>query len=159
VAEDDLATLLERLVEAAVDLVVVGGIAAVSQGAPVTTFDLDVVHQRTAKNVRRILGVLGAVGAHYRGRPELFPSEEALLGPGHHLLTTQLGPLDLLGAIEQGLDYEALLPDTYEVETPVGKVRVLSLSKIVDLKRASSHEKDRAMLPILEAALARRGDP
>ncbi len=155
---DDLATLLERLVEAGVNLVVVGGVAAVSQGAPVTTFDLDVVHRRTVENVRRIIQVLRSIGAHYCGRPELFPSEEALLGPGRHLLMTTLGPLDLLGAIEQGLDYEALLPDTREIETPVGLVRVLSLSKIVHLKRASTHEKDRAMLPFLEAALARQGD-
>ncbi len=155
---DDLATLLELLVEADVDFVVVGGVAAVSQGAPVTTFDLDVVHRRTKQNVQRIAGVLRAVGAHYRGRPELFPSEEAMLEPGHQLLMTKLGPFDLLGAIEQGLDYDALLPDTLEVETPVGLVRVLSLSKIVELKRTSTNEKDRAMLPFLEAALARRID-
>ncbi len=157
-SSDELATLLERLVEAGVDLVVVGGIAAVCQGAPVTTFDLDVVHRRTQENVRRIIDVLGSVRAHYRGRPELFPSENALLGPGHQLLMTSLGPLDLLGVIGEGLDYEALLPDTRKVETPVGAVHVLSLARIVDLKRASTHEKDRAMLPFLEAALARQGD-
>lgn len=157
-ATDDLATLLEHLLEAGVDFIVVGGIAAVSQGAPVTTFDLDVVHHRTKENARRIVSVLKEVRAHFRGRPELLPSEDALLGPGHQLLMTTLGPLDLLGTIEQGLDYDALLPDTHEIETPAGSARVLSLSKIVELKRTSTHEKDRAMLPFLEAALARRGN-
>jgi hypothetical protein len=40
----DLTTLLERLLAAEVEVVLVGGLAAVVQGAPVTTFDVDVGH-------------------------------------------------------------------------------------------------------------------
>jgi hypothetical protein len=46
----DLTTLLERLVAAEVEVVLVGGLAAVVQGAPITTFDVDVVHRRTEEN-------------------------------------------------------------------------------------------------------------
>ncbi|MEZ4293931.1 MAG: hypothetical protein R3B70_03060 [Polyangiaceae bacterium] len=42
------------LQEAGVELVVVGGTAAVLQGAPVVTFDLDIVHRRTPENVSRL---------------------------------------------------------------------------------------------------------
>ncbi len=50
----DLTTLLERLLEAEVKVVLVGGLAAVVQGAPLTTFDVDVVHRRTEENVDRV---------------------------------------------------------------------------------------------------------
>ena len=38
----DLSALLKGLSEAGVEFIVVGGLAAVAQGAPVTTFDLDI---------------------------------------------------------------------------------------------------------------------
>ena len=45
--------ILRALVEAGVEFIVVGGVAAVLNGAPVSTFDLDVVHARDAANVAR----------------------------------------------------------------------------------------------------------
>jgi hypothetical protein len=33
-----------------VEFIVVGGVAAVLQGAPVVTFDLDILHRRTPEN-------------------------------------------------------------------------------------------------------------
>jgi len=62
--------------------------AVVLQGAPVTTVDLDLVHRRTPENIDRLLRVL----AH-------------LAGPGHQLLTTNLGDLDCLGTIGDGMGY------------------------------------------------------
>jgi hypothetical protein len=154
----DLSTLLERLVAANVELILVGGLAAVAQGAPVTTHDVDIVHRRTPENVDRLLAFLSAVGARYRGRPgtPLPPDRTALLGPGHSLLATDLGPLDVLGAIEEGRGYDDLLGDTLSVGFGGGVVRVLTLDAIVALKRRSTHPKDRLMLPILEATLRRR---
>ena len=53
----DLTTLLGGLVAARVELVLVGGLAAVAQGAPLTTHDVDIVHRRTPENVDRLMGV------------------------------------------------------------------------------------------------------
>jgi hypothetical protein len=154
----DLTTLLERLVAAEVEFVLVGGLAAVVQGAPVATFDVDVVHRRTEENVDRLVAFLTSVGARYRNRPgpPLAPRRSALLGPGHSLFMTDLGPLDALGAIEGGADYEQLLPESLTVPIGGRTVHVLSLAKIVALKRASSDPKDKLRLPILEAVLSRR---
>jgi len=154
----DLTTLLGRLMAADVEFVLVGGLAAVVQGAPLTTFDVDVVHRRTDENVDRLLAFLTSVGARYRNRPgaPLPPSRPALLGPGHSLFMTDLGPLDALGAIEGGADYEQLLPESLSLVVGGRTVRVLSLAKIVALKRASSAPKDKLRLPVLEAVLQRR---
>jgi hypothetical protein len=155
----DLTTLLERLLAAEVEVVLVGGLAAVVQGAPLATFDVDVVHRRTEENVDRLLAFLASIGARYRNRPAppLPPSRSALLGPGHSLFMTDLGPLDALGAIEGGADYDQLLPDSLAVPIGGRTVHVLSLAKIVALKRASSDPKDKLRLPVLEAVLRRRG--
>ena len=47
----DLSALLEGLCEADIEFIVVGGLSAVIQGAPVTTFDLDIVHRQTEENI------------------------------------------------------------------------------------------------------------
>jgi hypothetical protein len=155
----DLTTLLERLAASGVRFVLVGGLAAVAQGAPITTFDVDIVHERSPENVDLLLGLLGQIGARYRGRPgpPLPPDRTALLGPGHSLFATDLGPLDVLGAIEGGLSYEELVQDSPPVELGGGLVRVLSLEVIVRLKRGSTQAKDKLVVPILEATLRRRG--
>ena len=154
----DLTTLLERLLATDVEFVLVGGLAAVAQGAPITTFDMDIVHRRTEENVDRLIAFLTSIGAYYREHPSppLPPKRSALLGPGHSLFMTDLGPLDALGAIEGGADYDRLLPETLVVPIGSRPVRVLSLTKMVELKRASSDPKDKLRLAVLEAVLRRR---
>ena len=51
----DLSALLEGLCKAGIEFIVVGGLAAVIQGAPVTTFDLDIVHRQTGENIHKLL--------------------------------------------------------------------------------------------------------
>jgi hypothetical protein len=144
--------------EADVEFVLVGGLAAVVQGAPIMTFDLDIVHRRTEENVDRLVAFLTSIGARYRSRPdvEIPPKRSALLGPGHSLFMTDLGPLDALGAIEGGADYDQLLPDSLTVPVAGRSAHVLSLAKIVALKRASSDPKDKLRLAALEAVLRRQ---
>jgi hypothetical protein len=91
--------ILKVLTQHRVDFIVVGGVSAVLHGAPVTTFDLDVVHARNRENVARMLSALEELEAVYRVQPErqLRPDESNLTGPGHQLLLTKFGPLDVLG--------------------------------------------------------------
>lgn len=157
-ATADLTALLERLAGSKIELVLVGALAAVAQGAPIATYDVDIVHRRTDENVERLLGLLGELGARPRPpSPPLEPSRERLLGPGHSLLSTKLGPLDILGAIEGGRTYEDLLPLSVVVAIDGEPLRVLSLAAIVELKQGSTEVKDKLRLPIYRAVLARRG--
>jgi hypothetical protein len=157
----NLSTLLERLLAANVDFVLVGGLAAVVQGAPITTLDVDIVHARTEENVDRLLVFLTSVGARYRNRPgpPLPPNRKALLGPGHSLFMTDLGPLDALGAIEGGAAFDQLVPLSLSIKVAGRSLRVLSLETIVGFKRASADPKDKLRLPILEAVLGRQKQP
>ena len=65
----DLSALLKGLNEAGIEFILVGGMAAVAQGAPVTTFDLDIVHRQTDENIERLIKFLRSIGAYQR-RPD-----------------------------------------------------------------------------------------
>jgi len=151
----DLSALLKGLNEAGVEFILVGGLAAVAQGVPVTTFDLDIVHRQTDENIKKLLKFLKSIDAYQR-RPDnkvIEPDERDLKGKGHVLLMTRFGPLDVLTAIEKGRGFEELLPDTVEIEFRGHRVYVLSLDTIVALKRGSKDPKDQYRLPILKETL------
>jgi hypothetical protein len=125
------------------------------QGAPVTTFDVDIVHRRTPENVERLLAALEELEAVYRGDPRrLAPSSSHLLGPGHQLLRTKFGDLDCLGAIDGTASYEDLVPKSVELSLGEGHVILaLSVSALIDIKRRAGRPKDLAALPALLATL------
>ncbi|MDD5451750.1 MAG: hypothetical protein PHT49_07660 [Desulfovibrionales bacterium] len=151
----DLSAVLEGLIEAGVEFILVGGLAAVVQGAPVTTMDLDIVHKRSPENIARLLAFLKSIDAFHR-RPDnkiIRPKKGDISGMGHALFTTRLGPLDVLAVIEEGRDYEDLLKHTVEIEFRGHTVRVLDLKTLVELKRTSRDLKDRQRLPVLEETL------
>ncbi len=151
----DLTKLLRELLNGEVEFILVGGLAAVAQGAPVTTFDVDIVHRRSEPNVERLLKVLGRLHAYVRepANRRLPPSREALLGPGHNLLVTDLGPLDCLGVIERGLDHEQLLERSIEVDFEGQALRVVNLSTLAELKDEWTDEESKLRASILRRTL------
>ena len=153
-----LSTLLATLVANDIELVVVGLLAAVAQGAPVTTHDLDIVPRRSPENIAKLVRVLvDDLDARCRGHDRILrPTAEILAGTGPSLLQTKLGPLDVLGAIEGGRDYDVLLPSSHLIELAGHSVRVLDLATIIELERGSTRQKDQLVLPILEETLRRR---
>jgi hypothetical protein len=154
----DLTGILLRLCDGGVSFVLVGGLAAVSQGAPVTTFDVDVVHERSPENIARLLVVLEALDARYRSHPEVRPDEQRLAGPGHQLLVTSLGPLDVLGAVEGGLDYAALVNDSIRIDLDGRALLVLRLEKLLELKRQWADPESKLRAEILARTLAAAKD-
>lgn len=151
----DLSAVLEGLMQAGVEFILVGGLAAVVQGAPVTTMDVDIVHNQSSENIAKLLAFLKSIDAFHR-RPDdkvIRPKEGDISGTGHALFTTRLGPLDVLAVIEEGRAYEDLVEHTVEIEFRGHTVRVLDLRTLVELKRASQDPRDRQRLPVLEETL------
>jgi hypothetical protein len=143
-----------------VDVIVVGGVAAVLDGVPMATFDLDVVHSRSAENLQRLSAALEDLDARYRdpaGRI-LRPAAADLAGDGHHLLLTRCGPLDVLGAIGRGRRYEDLLPESAPVRLGEMSVPVLRLVALIRTKEEAGRDKDRAVLDLLRKSLRESGD-
>jgi len=151
----DLSALLEGLAEAGVEFILVGGLAAVVQGSPVTTMDVDIVHSRSSGNITRLIGFLKSIGAVYRRSDDkvIEPTEADLSEMGHMLFTTRLGPVDVLAFIEERKVYEDLLEHTVEITFRGHIIRVLDLKMLIELKRMSRDPKDRQRLPVLEETL------
>jgi hypothetical protein len=151
----DFLKILKILFRHKVEFIVVGGVCAVFHGAPVTTFDLDVVHCRRRANIGRLNKALVSLGAYYRTRKDkcIIPTTDHLASPGHQLLMTQYGPLDLLGTIGTGHGYETLLPETREIEIGKIKIRILNLDKLIQVKKETLSEKDKIVIPILNRLL------
>jgi len=150
----DLLSLLRELSGREIEYIVVGGMAAVLQGAPVVTADLDIVHRRTDENVAKLLQLFAELDAVARDDPRrLRPDESHLLGKGHVLLATKLGSLDVLCEI-LGEGYGQLEPHTSPLNLGAGlTAKVLHLDKLIEQKRSVGRAKDRIALPILEATL------
>ncbi len=151
----NLEKLIENLHKSKIEYILIGGMAALAHGAPVFTFDLDIVHKRSDGNLEKIKDLLISLDAYQR-RPDdlkLKPDFDALKGTGHMLLSTRFGPMDILGKIEKGLGYDELINHVIEIEFHSFKIHVLDLETLIELKKESTRPEDQHRLSILENTL------
>jgi hypothetical protein len=152
----DFLDILQTFAEHKVDCIVVGGVCAVLHGAPVHTFDLDLVHSRAPENLDRLAQALQELDAYFRehGERRLRPNRSHLASPGHQLLMTRAGPLDLLGTIGNDRGYEELLPHTLAMKVRDDvQARLLDLATLIVIKEQTGRDRDQATLPILRRTL------
>lgn len=151
----DLSALLEGLLRSDVEFILVGGLAAVIQGAPVTTMDADIVHRQSPENISRLFAFLESIHAVYR-RPDariIAPKKKDFSKAGHVLLKTCLGPLDVLAFIEGGKTYDDLYRHSVQIDFRGRAIRVLDIKTLTELKRISKSPEDKQRLAVLEATL------
>lgn len=154
----DPAAIIHVLVHHDVQFIVVGGVAATLNGAIIATLDLDVVYALDDENVDRVMLALEALGARFRQRPDLTPNRSHMESRGHKLLSTRFGRCDFLGHVAPDLGYEDLVADAVAMTVAEGPpCLVLGLARLIELKRATGRPKDLAVLPLLRATLAERG--
>jgi hypothetical protein len=147
--------ILLRLADASVEAIVVGMAAAVIQGAPTMTWDIDIVHRRTTDNVERLLSVLKDIDAVARGDSRrIRPNASHLIGPGHILLETRFGDFDCLGAIDGARSYEDLVDVSAVIDLDGRPLRVIRLDELLQIKKRAGRPKDLAGIPYIEATIA-----
>jgi hypothetical protein len=151
----DLSAIIEGLIKADVKFILVGGLAAVIQGSPMTTLDVDIVHERSADNIARLFNFLTSIDAIFRLPDDKIipPVEKDFSNLTHGLFTTRFGPIDVLAVIEEGKAYEDLMGHTVELDFRGRKLHVLDLETLTSLKRNSQNPKHRQQLPVLEETL------
>jgi hypothetical protein len=155
----DLLGFVRVLSGGGVDYIIVGGVAAGIHGALRTTLDLDIVYSRDPANVDRLVAALEPFQPYLRGAPTGLPfrlDAETVFRGLNFTLTTSLGDLDLIGEITGGGGYDKLKSFTDLVELEGYTCRVVSLRKLIDLKRAAGRGKDREALAELESLLEER---
>jgi len=88
----DFARLLHALVEARVEFIIVGGLAATIHGAARLTRDIDVVYARSAENLRRLVeaAIPSALECRCLDLPALIRAKRAAGRPKDHEAIAEL---------------------------------------------------------------------
>lgn len=153
--------LLEALTRGGVEFILIGGVAASVHGSARFTQDVDVVYRRTPENLERLAQSLQDLQPYLRGAPPGLPFrwDAATIKRGlNFTLTTSLGDLDLLGEVAGGGTYEQLKPEA-QLEQLLGlSCLCVSLSKLIELKRAAGRPKDFEAVAELELLLQLRNE-
>ncbi|HEV7785321.1 MAG TPA: hypothetical protein VGQ28_08295 [Thermoanaerobaculia bacterium] len=139
-----------------VEFIVVGGIAAILQGSPLTTEDVDVVYLSSETNNFRLAKALGELEAYYfdpAGR-QIEPDASRLASMRVHLLKTRCGRVDVLRTVGKDLAFRDLVGKSRVLEVEELRVRVLNLETIIETKEHADRPKDRYQLLFLRQLLA-----
>jgi len=149
-----LADILRGLRDAAIEYVVVGGLAANVHGSPRITADVDICYDPTPDNLERMARLLAGWHAYLRGvEPGLpFTMDARTLRNAPVLtLVTDLGDLDVMDRVAGVGAYPAVRAASVEADLAGVPARVLALDALIAAKRAAGRRKDQEALLELEA--------
>jgi len=159
---DELGGIVGVLVDAGVEVILIGGLAAQAHGSARLTQDEDFVYARSDSNITRLSEALAPFSAYLRGAPPGLPfrfDPETIRRGLNFTLSTTVGDVDLSGEIVGGGGYEQLLPHSVELIVFGRTIRVLDLPALIRAKRAAGRPKDLEAVAELEALIEERRDP
>jgi hypothetical protein len=150
--------LLETLAVEDVRYVVIGGTAAVIQGATHVTFGLDICPDRERANLDRLAAALRNVGAQALGMPaeaaDGFELDGATLANGSAWkFLTEHGELDVALDPDGTHGYEDLIRSAVDTQAYGLTIKVAALEDVIRSKEAADRPRDRAVLPDLRRTL------
>lgn len=151
--------LLQRLADAGLDFVIVGGFAAVTYGSSYLTRDVDICAGLTADNVAKLRAALADWNPRHRMTPEKLsflqhpPSGQPLQ---NLYLQTDQGVIDILSSVLGVGDFERLRRRAEALEVEGRKYWVMSLEDLIQAKEAMGREKDLLAAKELRAIAVKR---
>jgi hypothetical protein len=139
--------LLERLADAEIDFVVIGGVAGGAHGSSYPTFDLDIAYARDRSNIEKLVGLLRDLGATPRGAPgQPFQLDAKTIENGSHFtFATDYGSFDLLSDPVGAPRYDVLKATATKGDIRGRTVLFASLDHLIAMKEASGRTKDKLM--------------
>lgn len=150
--------ILRVLTQHDVRFVVIGAIAAIAQGYPLTTQDIDITPARDPDNLERLAAALRELDARLRVPDEqagvAFPIDAQMLDNADMwTLRTPYGDLDV-SYVPSGTTGYRDLQRAARLESIEGvEVPIASLADIIRSKEAAGRAKDQAQLPALRRTL------
>jgi hypothetical protein len=140
--------LLERLADAQVDFVVIGGVAGGAHGSSYPTYDLDIVYARDRPNIEKLVELLRDLGATLRGAPSGVPFQvdaKTIENGSHFTFSTEHGSFDLLSDPAGAPPYATLEAAAIKGEVRGKAVLFASLDHLIAMKEAAGRTKDKLM--------------
>jgi hypothetical protein len=146
VAEFDLRALLEALHQRDVHFVVIGGVAVGAHGFVRGTEDLDLVPDPDPENLRRLSAALEDLESTLPtvdNRPFDLTTDASVIRRGGNVTAmTRFGGLDVVQRAQGVPSYSQLAEDAVDSELLGIPVRVCSLSRLREMKRAQNRTQD-----------------
>lgn len=146
--------LLERLVKAGVDFVIVGGFAGVAHGCTFVTQDIDVCCDFSPANLLRLQKAMRNLHPVHWMAPKRKKLEltEKNCGQFKNLyLDTDIGQLDCVSFVEGVGEYRKVKRASELVKMQNMQIRVLGIDALIRAKRAMNRPRDREAILQLEA--------
>lgn len=150
----DLFNLLERLVNAGVDFVIIGGFAGVVHGCTYVTQDIDICcdfKPATLLALQKAISDLHPVHRMTPGRKKLELTERTCGQFKNLYLDTDIGQLDCLSFIDGLGDYGEVRRESELIEVEEMKMRVLNVDALIKTKKSMKRLRDKEAVLQLEA--------
>jgi len=150
----DLFNLLERLVNAGVDFVIIGGFADVVHGCTYVTQDIGICcdfKPATMLALQKAISDLHPVHRMTPGRKKLELTEQTCGQFNNLYLDTDIGQLDCLSFIDGLGDYGEVRRESELIEVEEIKMRVLSVDALIKTKKSMNRLRDKEAVLQLEA--------
>ena len=134
---EDYKEMLQGLLDAGVEFLLVGAYALAAHGHPRATGDIDIWVRPSPENARRVYAVLAAFGAPLQDvEPQDFSRSDVVFQIG-------VAPrrIDIMTGIS-GLEFAEAARNASQVEIEALTIPVLSRADLITNKEASGREKD-----------------
>jgi hypothetical protein len=134
--------------------VLIGGLAAITHGAPLVTQDIDLCYARDADNLEHLADALREVHADLRGADPGLPfrvDAKTLARGDAFTFSTDVGWIDILATPAGVTGYDDLTRTADAFELFGHRVLVASLDDLIRMKRAAGRPKDLLALEELGA--------
>jgi hypothetical protein len=150
----DFFNLLERLVNAGVDFVIIGGFAGVVHGCTYVTQDIDICcdfRPSTLFCIQKAISDINPVHRMTPSRKKLELTEQTCSQFKNLYLDTDIGQLDCLSFIDGLGDYSEVKRESELIEVEGMKMSVLSVDALIKTKKSMNRLRDKEALLQLEA--------
>jgi len=140
-----LSQLLQRLCDADVDFVVIGGFAALMHGSTLVTRDLDICAVLSHEDVAKLREALRDLNPTHRLTPQKlsFLTNPDVGVPVQNLyLETEIGTVDIVSSVLGVGDFARVRAGSMELQVFGRRCRVISLDDLIRAKEALGREKD-----------------
>lgn len=144
-AEFQPAEVIRLLGRHEVRYVLIGGLAAITHGAPLVTQDVDLCYARDPENLTHLADALREVRAELRGADPGLPlrlDAKTLLMGDSFTLTTDVGWMDILATPAGTSGYDDLARTAEPYDLFGHRVLVAAIEDLIRMKRAAGRTKD-----------------
>jgi len=151
--------LLQRIADAGIDFVIVGGFAAVTHGSSYVTRDVDLCLVLSQENIERLRRALADLNPRHRMTPQRlsFLTHPPAGQPVQNLyLVTDAGVVDVLSSVLGVGDFARLRAKADMLAVEGRNYAVMALEDLIAAKEALGREKDLLTAKELRAIAAKR---